>query len=116
TPLRSFRLKFSFLILLGLTVVRGNPQSSLSAQSSGPQANSSVFRAGQFEDPSARSRVVPRLPVDPSAIPSEPEVGATGAGMTITATFDASLTAPEIAVINTAIAFYQNAFKDPITV
>lgn len=36
--------------------------------------------------------------------------------LTIAPTFDASLTAPEIAVINSAIAFYQSTFTDPITV
>lgn len=35
--------------------------------------------------------------------------------LSIGATFDASLTAPEIAVINSAIAFYQSTFNDPIT-
>src|SRR5262249_30596013 len=38
------------------------------------------------------------------------------AGLTITPTFDASLTAPEIAVINQAIAFYQSTFSNPINV
>jgi hypothetical protein len=41
---------------------------------------------------------------------------ARAAGLTITATFDPSLTAPEIAVINSAIAFYQATFTDPINV
>jgi hypothetical protein len=36
--------------------------------------------------------------------------------LTIAATFDPSLTAAEIAVINSAISFYQATFTDPITV
>ena len=43
-------------------------------------------------------------------------VPARAAGLTITATFDSSLTQPEIDVINTAIAFYQNTFTDPVNV
>ena len=47
----------------------------------------------------------------PAALPPAPATT-----LTITATFDPSLTAPEIAVINSAISFYQNSFTDAINV
>src|ERR1043165_3927976 len=41
---------------------------------------------------------------------------ANAAGFAITPTFDAGYTASEIAVINSAISFYQTALTSPITV
>jgi len=52
----------------------------------------------------------------PAIPPSSPPAQTSGTSLTITATIDPAFNSTEVGVINSAIAFYQNTFTNPINV
>src|SRR6266404_331857 len=114
-PAKTLGLKrvFPFVVIVSLTLILlGSSPDRLNAQSPAPPAVEGTAKSGQLVD----TRVVlGPLPLPPPE-QTPPVVTGSGAGLTITPTFDASIDSTTQTVINNAIAFYQNTFSNNITV
>lgn len=102
----------AFLLLLGSAIAQtGTGQERGQAEMAG-NASFAYFASSRLDSttPTPNTAASLRLPS------TAPHTKAAGAGLVINATFDANVDAATQTVINNAIAFYESAFSNPITV
>jgi hypothetical protein len=98
--------------IVGLVVIQsGSIPEYLNAQSQGSAPNARITSSDQ----AGYSRLV-LGPLSPPTPLMAPQLNGSGAGLTIIPTFNANIDAATQTLINNAIAFYQNAFTNNITV